>query len=333
MKKMLLLLMLVPLAFAAQPWQNTAMLAMGVSVGLLAVLYAIGTGFSINELQMMAKEEFFQLIAMGILLGAFVGANGLIDGLSKNPALTDCSASDCTLQKAASDSLTASLASMAATFNDITAFDLAASNAASKASQCTVMGVGYSMSACGGFSMLATPLSMAGGIAGFAMGELSAMKRLVDISSAYALSFLLPLGIILRTFKVTRGAGGLLIALGISMHIMLPAGVIFNDMLGATFQDSHLSSQVKAFTGQYAATGYYKAGSISCDAASIGSSENGAVDAYNGLRGDIRKYLYVIMVQATLGPVISLLMFAASLRALTSLAGAEVDVSAIARFI
>jgi hypothetical protein len=36
---------------------------------------------------------------------------------------------------------------------------------------------------------------------------------------------------------------------------------------------------------------------------------------------------------ATLGPVISLLMFAASLRALTSLAGAEVDVSAIARFI
>jgi len=339
MKKMLLLLMLIPLASAA-PWETTALLAVTTSTALLAILYMVGMGFGLSELQMMAKEEFFQLLALGIMLAAFVGTNGLIDGISTTPAFTEGGAA--TLQQAASNSLTASLASTKGTFIKIASFDMNVSREASKSDQCSVMGVGYSVSACGGYSLLATPLSMAGGIAGFAMGELSAMKRLIDISSAYSLSFLLPLGIILRTFKLTRGAGGLLIALGISMHLMLPAGVIFNDMLAATFLAS-----TSPFVAPYKGTASNTV--VECDAADVGTgssrlgqsvaalksgnSEDKAVAAYKGLREDIKKYLYVIMILATLGPVISLLMFAACLRALTSLAGAEVDVSAITRFV
>jgi hypothetical protein len=336
MKKLLLLLMLVPLAFAApMPWETTAALAVGVSVTLLTIVYIIGTGFGINELQMMAKEEFFQLIAMALMLGVFVGANSLIDAISSNQAWCATGVTSCTLQSAASDSLTASLALMKTTFDDIAKLDMDSSIAASQASQCTVMGVGYSMSACGGFSLLATPLSMAGGIAGFAMGELSAMKKLIEISTNYSLMILLPLGIILRTFKLTRGAGGLLIALGISMHIMLPAGVIFNDMLAATFTNpcpGASQAQCRALTSGYTAA-LPTPPAVTCDAADINSGQDEAVTAYTTLSNSIPNYLYVILVLATLGPVISLLMFAASLRALTSLGGAEVDVSVISRFI
>ncbi len=332
MKKTLLLLMLLPLAFAA-PWQGTAALAVAASAGLLAVLYMAGMGFGISEFQMMAKEEFFQLIALGVMLAALVGTNSLIDGISTSPALTDCTrAGGCaTLQDAAGYSLATSLGTLSATFASIAEFDMDVSVATSKASQCSIMGVGYSISSCGGYSLLATPLSMAGGIAGFAMGELYAMKRLVGVSAQYALSLLLPLGIILRTFRLTRGAGGLLIALAISLHIVLPAGVVFNDMLAATFMGTGLPAAQLSLTAPY--KGSPSSMDIDCDAQAIGSGEKGAVDSYNGLRGDLRKYLYVMLVLATLGPVISLLMFAASLRALTSLAGAEVDVSALARFV
>lgn len=326
MKKLLLLLMLVPLAFAA-PWEGIALMAVTTSAALLAVLYMVGTGFGINDLQMMAKEEFFQLIALGVMLAAFVGTNNLIDGISNS--FVDTSAAS--LQEAANDSIDASLAGMRTTFGAIAEFDMDASREGSKADQCSMMGVGYSVSGCGGYSLLATPLSMAGGISGFAMGELSAMKRLLDISSKYSLLFLLPLGILLRTFKLTRGAGGLLIALGISMHLMLPAGVVFNDMLGATFRDAALPSATLAMTAPYKASAANSV--VDCNAASIKASENSAVTSYKGLRQDIKSYLYVILVQATLGPVLALLMFAASLRALTSLAGAEVDVSAITRFV
>jgi hypothetical protein len=76
-----------------------------------------------------------------------------------------------------------------------------------------------------------------------------------------------------------------------------------------------------------------KIGNRNLDTLKEGNAEDTAFAAYLGLRQDIRKYLYVMMIQATLGPVLSLLMFAASLRALTSLAGAEIDVSAITRFV
>jgi hypothetical protein len=40
-----------------------------------------------------------------------------------------------------------------------------------------------------------------------------------------------------------------------------------------------------------------------------------------------------MLAKATLGPVLALLMMMAGIRTLTSIAGAEVDVSAISRFV
>lgn len=342
MKRLLLLLMVVPLAFAG--WEATAGMAVAAAAALLAIAYMAGMGFGIPELQGMAKEEFFQLIALGVMVAAFAGTNSMINGFSQ--AFVDGSAAN--LQQAAQNSITASLTATTTMMNEIASFDMDVSTESSRAGQCSIMGVGYSVSGCGGYTVLATPLSMAGGIAGFALGELSAMKRLVDISSAYALTFLFPLGILLRTFRITRGAGGLLIALGVSLHIVVPAGVIFNDLLGATFTASSQAG-VSDYTGTASNTvtecdpfkvgseltplSAGKIGTRNLDTLKKGNAEDTAFAAYLGLRQDIKKYLYVMMIQATLGPVLSLLMFAAALRAMTSLAGAEVDVSAITRFV
>lgn len=331
MKKLLLALMLVPLAFAA--WESTAAIAIVLSATLVGILYAVGFGFGVNELQLTAKEEFFQLIAMMVMMVTLVGANGLIDSISRNDAFAQGSN---TMQEAAGAIVDSNKAALVGVFDTLSAFDMKVSKEASKAAQCSFMGIGYSISGCGGFSMLSTPLSMGGGIAGFAIGELSAMRKLLDISSAYALNFILPLGILMRTFKVTRGAGGFLIALAISMHILLPAGIIFNEMLGVTFKNDA------------AAWADYSAGATAsipdCNAADVSSgyvglgeemtdNEKAAIDGYNSLRTDIRAYIYEALIRATLGPVLSLLMMMAGIRAIASIAGADVDISPIARFV
>lgn len=321
MKKLLLLLLLVPLSFAA--WQTTAALALVTSAALLAVLYMIGTGFDINELKIMVKEEFFQLIAAGLLVVVLLGTDGILNAISTNPAFMVGDA--VSLQESASNSIDNALTNVTTLLNAISASDKSISIQGSKTAQCSTFGMGYSVSGCGGFSMLSTPLSMAGGITGFAIGELSAMKRLLAISETFALPFLLPLGIILRTFRLTRGAGGLLIALAISLHILLPMGFVFNEMLGTTFLAD--ASSADYHPGPAASIGECTAGDTGED------NENAAVDAYRTLRTDIRRQLYTMLAIATLGPVLSLLLVAAGVRGLTAIAGAEIDVSAISRFI
>ncbi len=327
MKRLAIMLLLVPLAFAQ--WEGVAGVAVALSVTFIAILYAIGFGFDVNELKITAKEELFQVIALAVMLAVLVGANSLLNAISTNAAFTGGSA---TMQDAAQSILTTTYNNLAdpnsGIFTNIRNLDKSASLEASRAGQCNILGMGYSVSGCGGFSMLATPLSMAGTITGFAITEVASMNKLIDLSKTYALTLLLPLGILLRTFKITRGAGGFLIALAISLHIMLPAGVIFNQMLLVTFNnDTTLSA---GYTGSPTAS------IPECNAMDTSSGDSGnsasAYSAYQGMRADIRAYMDTIMIGATLGPIISLLMFIASLRTLSSIMGSEVDVSGIARF-
>jgi len=320
---------MVPMAFAA--WQNIALLAFGISAGLLAVIYMVGFGFGLNEMQMMAKEELVQLIVFGLLLATLVGGDSILNSISTNEGLAQGSA---TMQDAATLIIDDIIDDSGEIMDQISSYDLQISREASKSSQCSIMGMGYTVSGCGGYTVLAAPLSIAGNIVGFSIGELSAMKRLIQITKEFALNLLLPLGIVLRTVKFTRGAGGLLIALGVALYIMLPAGIIFNEMMAATFLDDDDEFDAELVYGPAAPT----ANIAECnagDAASLTTTgnEDNAKEAYRGLRSDIRKYIYTALVRATLGPVISLLLVAASIKAITSLAGAEIDISAISRFV
>ncbi|MBN1170413.1 hypothetical protein JXA56_05280 [Candidatus Micrarchaeota archaeon] len=351
MKLALLILLLMPLAFA---WQGLAVAAMTTSVIILALIYMVGFGFGVNELQMMAKEEMFQIIAVAVLIVALTGTDGILNAISTSDAFIETPGdTGATMQSTAKDIAVRWRGEITGLFTDIRNLDIASSREGSKGSQCNIAGMGYSVSGCGGYSMLATPLSMAGGIVGFAIGELSAIERLILVSETYALAFLLPFGIVLRTLKFTRGAGGLLIALGISLHILLPAGIIFTDMLGQTFiaderaqeylPQNYGTVDFDCNPGDTRPEGWagnlimpLSIATFDPDLFSgqlMTNNEINAINGYTTMRENIRKYLYSILVLATLGPVISLMMVAGGIKALTSIAGAEVDVSAISRFV
>lgn len=319
------LLALAPAAFAAGGWEGTAAMALAISGGFLGIAYAVGMGFGINELQIMSKEEFYQLIATGILVALLVGGNNLIDGLSGGLGSGATNLQDSALA-IIHDTLTNPAGGMETIYNDVADMDNQIMKESSKTMSCSIVSIGYTVSACGGYSMLSTPLSMSGSIVGFAIGELYSMKRLISISKDYAMSLLLPIGICLRTFKFTRGAGGFLIATAISMHILIPAGILFNQMLVDTF--------LAEAGGGY--SGGLGSGSVEeCDpTAGIGvyGSDTGAQTTLTNFRADIQEVAFSVMIRGTLGPVLALLIMTAGIRALTSLGGAEVDVSALGRF-
>lgn len=327
MKRLLLFLLLVPLAFAA--WQSVAAMAIGISAAILAVIFMVGVGFSIQEMQLMAKEEFFQLIALGVLMIALVGTDSLLNGISTSEAFKEGSAA--TMQESARNMITTTISEMNDILTNVRNLDKTASLEGSKSGQCNIMGMGYSVSGCGSYSMLATPISMSGGIIGFTIGELSAMLKLISISEKYALQLLLPLGIVLRTVKLTRGAGGLLIALGVAMHIMLPAGIIFVEMMGATFLASPDASDYTVSTS--VSLGECNPSNAMAQTGGRTDNEDNVIAAFYQMKTAIRGYLFKALIKATLGPVVALLMMVTSIKALTSVAGAEVDVSAISRFV
>jgi len=329
MTAVLAILIVAPLAFAG--WQGTAAVAMATSFALLGAIYIVGMGLGISELQMTAKEELFQLIAMGAMALMLVASDSAINAISSNEGLTGSDAD--TIQEAARESIDDTLGNVNGIMTSISGIDKAVAVEGSKASSCSILGMGYSVSGCGSYTLLSTPLSMAGGISGFAVGELYTMKRLIQLSESFAFPFLLPLGIVLRTLKFTRGAGGLLIALAISLHLLLPIGILFNDMLGATFlsppgddaDDDELVAPYKADPEDV---------DMECNAGDTGpDNENDAISGYRTMRGNLKVYLYTMLVQATLGPVLALLMMSTGLRTLTSIMGAEVDVSAVSRFV
>lgn len=327
MKRLLLFLLLTPLAFAA--WQTVAATAIGISAAILAVIFMVGVGFSIQEMQLMAKEEFFQLVALGVLMIALVGTDSLLNGISTSPAFREGSAA--TMQESAKNMINTSIAEMNDILTNVRNLDKSASVEGSKAGQCNIMGMGYSVSGCGSYSMLATPISMSGGIIGFAIGELSAMLKLISIAEKYALQLLLPLGIVLRTVKLTRGAGGLLIALGVAMYIMLPAGIIFIEMMGAKFL---ASPDAADYTGGTSVNlGECNPSNAMAQTGGQTDNEINVINAFHQMKAAIRGYLFKALIKATLGPVVALLMMVTSIKALTSVAGAEVDVSAISRFV
>jgi len=320
---LLMLFLLASFSFAA--WESVATLAIVTSLILIGLVFAIGKGFGVDILKVTAKDELYQVVALAILIAILFGANNIIDAISTNPTL---SGEQANMQTTALVSLNSTIKNLSSAYSDVTAVDKEIGIAAAEVLSCQLMNIGYSVSGCGGFSMLASPFSLAGSIMGFALGELSGIYKLIELSLSYGLSLLLPIGIILRTFKLTRGAGGFLIAVGVSMHILLPVGILFVDMLGDSFiSDPSVPSEYKSTAGLSGV-------SVSCDAGDTGDdNSDGAISAYKSLRSAMKSYIFLVLIKATLGPVVSLLMMTAGIRYLSALAGAEVDVSALSRVI
>jgi len=321
---------------APPPWLNTAMIAISIAMILLAITYMIGYGFGVDPLKAMAKDELFQLIALALVIAVFFGANNIVNMISTAPELAGEQAN---MQTTALLSINSTIANLSQAYSYVADADKKTGSAASQAVSCQLANIGYSVSGCGGFSMLSSPFSLAGSILGFAIGEMNALYKLIELALFYALPLFLPFGIILRTFRVTRGAGGFLIAMAVSLHILLPMGILFVDMMGDSFLASPEASEYNVALAplsgaDLSAADIVEGLSTICRPGDVGDTNpDRAIGIYDSLRKDLKSYIFLALIKGTFGPLVAVLMMVSGIRFLTSLAGAEVDVSALGRLV
>jgi len=328
------LLLLSQLSFAAGTWMNVAALAVVTSAIILAIVYMLGVGFDVNELKFLAHEEVYQLLATIIMIGVLAGAQAWLDSLTPGLGLPG----GLSFQDGSLSVLSNELANQKNAYDGLYDFSVGLGKQSSKSYYCALEGVGFTANPCNSLRALVSPVSLAFQALSLSITELNSLTTLLNFSKQYAFALLLPLGILLRTFKITRGAGGLFIGLGVALYLFLPMAVLFMNVVldpGNAGYNPHFGSAPTYGYGKDDLT----LPSASCDETKFGTFGGGvsydnldtATAEFNALETKINVYVYLFLIRGTMTTVVGLLTLYASLRAVSKLAGAEIDLSALAR--
>ncbi|MDO8554451.1 MAG: hypothetical protein Q7S22_06600 [Candidatus Micrarchaeota archaeon] len=333
------------LAPTSPAWLPIAVLAGITSVILLALLYMVAQGFDLQDLKFLAKEEFYQVIVTFFIIAILQGTVMFVDSLSTNFYGQN-------MHQTTFDKLNGEITFQEKIFDNLQVFSVQAGSEASKSFFCSLQGTGYSISSCSSFRPLLIPVSTAFQAISLTITELSSMRTLVSFGQKYAFTLLLPAGLLLRTLKFTRGAGGLLIGFAVALYIFLPLGYLFMDDLMLSSKNPYKTNPLPILPSNFDCD---PTNSAISDSSTLGGwIQSGSFDSINDasvtqfinlgtsnlvkskslyvlLSKDVESYLYAFLIRGTLATVISVLILIAGMRMVSKLAGAEVDVSILSR--
>lgn len=327
MKKLLLFLFLISLSFAS--WHSIAGLAILASFSILAIIFAIGYGFGLEELKIVSKEEMFQLIVTVILVAILGSVELTMNSFSAD--LGSYVGESETIQALALEDVTNSIEHLTLVMTEVRDFSNTVGYQATVTFYCNLLGSGIFLSPCGAYNSLLPSLAVASQMLSVALAEFSSLQILTELGMRYAFNFILPLGIFLRTFKVTRGAGGFLIALGVCLYFVLPLSILFiNSIIYEYMEDEgYLDGDGNPIIPHLEVENCDRKQATTQNINRVQTTISNFVR--NTGNDHIENFTFYFLISATFLTVITLLIFLVSLRLFTSLGGAEIDVSALGR--
>ncbi|MEM3432265.1 MAG: hypothetical protein QXF35_01315 [Candidatus Bilamarchaeaceae archaeon] len=318
MKKIIILLLLILLAYAANPSQKfqkpllieTGATAIIFSTLILTLLYMIGHGFNIQTLVMSSKDELYHLIISIILLGSFVLISLSLDSfIGGNGLWWDASSK---IEKVS--------LGFRVILSGIHSFENVAIEGTETLS-CQFFSASLTMSPCGGYSALTPPANTANSILSMVLVSYYVIQNLLLLGVGPGINIIFPLGIFFYSFKFTRPAGSVLIAIAFSLYVLLPLMIIVVEGIYDKYtQNITISSKAP------------EAKVIGCTADDrISTSENNALETYKNMKKFLEYHMEVVLIKGLIFPIVYILSLAAGIRGIAAVAGIEVDVSAISR--
>jgi|GEM_PF-6693197 len=318
------LLLFMTVTFAGD-WQSITFLSLSLSGFIVAIMYALGFALQNQELSVLAKQEFIQLLvaAIGVLslLNLTTGIDAVLGTDSWSKAHT-------TLTNLYND-LSNVLQNLKSKVDD-------AALQSSKSITCSYGSFMVSISNCGSFYYLLLPLQQAITAVSVAMVEVSALSLLLNMGQGIMFSVFLPMGFFLRTFQITRGAGAVFIAVALTFYALFPffinmAADFVNDM------DTKVSDEFGDLTFVPPSFG-------ECNAYDFGDgNENTVKSAVVGMffskwSGGVTMapslfVMYLVFVKATLFTVIVLGLTLSVGQVLARALGTYVDFSSLQRLV
>ncbi len=326
-KKLFIFLILTSLSFAS--WQTIAGLTILTSFSILIILFVIGYGFGMEELKILSKDEMYQLLVTIILIALLVSAEGFLNSFSES--LGSYTGETKTIQLLALDSLNDSMGNSMQILSELRTFSQEIGFQATQSTYCNLLGSGIFTSPCGAYNTPLPSIAVASQMLSLSLAEFGSLYFLITLGMNYAFNFILPLGLILRTLKITRGAGAFFIALGICLYFILPLSILSLNLLIGSYESTNnitipnlsLSNSLYCSTADSVPENINKIQTL-LSTYMFTSPIPGEIDVVESLT-------FYFLISSTFLVVITMLIFLVSLQALTSICGAEVDVSVLGK--
>ncbi|VVB58707.1 Uncharacterised protein [Candidatus Anstonella stagnisolia] len=223
-------------------WQYYALVAVLVCIGFNALVYMLGTAFHLENMTRWAKAEFLQVSASSLMIlfvvGMLFGVSGTVEYLQNwvigQGSTVLCSGKNVNVMDSGGPieivkcKLQEHITNLDNMYNDIYKKNL---KMEARTATCYIL-FGMPVS-CGDWNMewhkkveqahllgeKIVPLQVA----------LNGQYALATYIANNMLGVFLPLGIILRIFPITRGVGGLLIAIAIGFYFVFPVIFVMQD--------------------------------------------------------------------------------------------------------
>lgn len=367
-------------------WQTIAFTALLMSYFIVGIFYALGVGFSSPRLLAFAKHEFYQTSATAVILGMLIGSSGILSFLFDafkgqsllNPENARESSSFCegmgavrsgswaTLQGAAIDYSNCLVDRNAANLKFLIFLNILLGYFSSYSFYIDPMGFGgVNLAPFTGFRVMMDMIGYAVSAQVLNLIQLKAQYMLLTFARDYMFSLVLPLGIALRSFTITRSAGGALIAIAVGFYIVFPLAYIFTgeivgahckesdcgryssgpDWTGIDTIDTLIGGKGTADMTALMGIGFQMMRPSGSGFAGIGvagdpdnfegsadSKEAGFINEF-GSSGAVGTITYVSVVASAILPIMSLIMALQFVRNLALVMGADVDFSALVKII
>ncbi len=329
MKKRALLFVLLlatSLSYSAGDWQGATLVGIFAATFLTSIIYSLAFAFGVEELKIIAKDDLFQVLIAGILIAGFVDFTMLLDSIVAPAGSSVLDQASIILSNKVNE-VKSAISTMKSVSDHL-------GEEAMRSVTCSYGSFTFSITNCGGFYYSSAPFATGYQMAGVALVELSALTNILSAANTVALSFFLPFGLFLRAFNVTRGAGGVLIAIGLSIYVLLPYIILIAD---AVIQDIESTALIP----HYGSLSFSPPPLQSCDAYSFDhSNEDKAVEQFNsffesqpGNASFAVSFLYLFLVKCTMFVIICLAVFLGGAQALSRMFGATVDMAMLQRLV
>ncbi|MFA6035864.1 MAG: hypothetical protein WC759_02805 [Candidatus Micrarchaeia archaeon] len=336
-------------------WYSISLIAIFTLIFAIGLLYMVAEGFDLQHLKLSLREEFVQSIVTILLifgLAAFIWSaeNFILPQLAStakiDPVVSPINSFNCpaawdtnpltgatafhtfAFAQCYTETIKSTLASFTATIESLA---ISVGKASSVTTYCQVLG--------GTLGFAITSLRYVGstqGTLGLAMTALTtaqitmhAEALLLSLSQQF-LVFLLPLGVLLRSIRPTRQAGGALIAIAVGFYFIYPLTVLVD----------YTMVKDNAFgTGAYSASSIKIPPEITCNALGECNGDAQYLAALVGTTGThaaakaqfIEPMAFWTIIVSILLPVMNLLITLTFIRWFSSAIGSEIEVSQLAR--
>ena len=319
------LLAILPALHAATASPNYAYFfaALLIPLFIVAIAYMASYAFNTPSLRAILNDELVQILATGAIALTLVGTQAVVDQyvVATLNASGAASGSIDSAMGAAQAKLAELGAGTGGVLQNMQDVSVALGKEASKGVFCNFMGVGFSLSNCSPLNAYRGSLTASAFTTTVALSDTAAQSFLLSLARAFGFTVLIPLGLLLRCFKASRGAGGALISIGFGFYTVYPAVILATDNL------------LHGTPTPPGAPAIPTVGSCDPMETQVSKSLSQFTDYGDQLTdyASAKAIAYFVLVRVLFLSILNLIITLGFIRMLAHMIGSDIDVSALAR--